>query len=63
MSSRLLTSTPTLIAEPPAAVIPRSTSASASALRAARTTFAPRLAASLAVARPMPLDAPVTTMT
>jgi hypothetical protein len=38
-------------------------SSSASALRAARTTAAPLAANARAVARPIPLDAPVTTAT
>src|SRR5689334_8521648 len=46
---------------------PRSISAtqlpSASALRAVTTTFAPRSPAARAIARPRPLDAPVTTIT
>src|SRR5688572_7787301 len=62
-SSIRATSAWTQTASPPAPRIRWTTSRSASSLRAARTTRAPRRAASRPVARPMPLEAPVITTT
>src|SRR5690349_12127248 len=53
----------TASASEPTASISRTQLSSASALRAVTTTFAPRRPASLAIALPSPLDAPVTTST
>ena len=50
-------------AAPPSASHSRAASSSIRNRRAASTTDAPRLAKACAVARPMPLDAPVTTTT
>src|SRR3954471_13887898 len=57
------TSQVTAIASPPAAVIRLTMSLSVPSLRAASTTLAPFFAAVSAVAKPMPLEAPVITMT
>src|SRR4051812_34206701 len=57
------TSVVTAMAVPPLAAISLVTASRSAVLRAASTTRAPRLAAIRAVARPMPLDAPVMTMT
>ena len=62
-SARLPTSATTWIALPPTPSISAWMRARASPLRAASTTRAPRSAAIRAVARPMPDDAPVMTMT
>src|SRR3982750_2368561 len=51
------------MARPPPALMRWQISSSACPARAARTSLAPSLAAASAVARPMPLDAPVITMT
>ena len=50
----------TAIASPPAAVIAATVSRSRSGCRPAATTRAPRSASSCAVARPIPVPAPVT---
>jgi hypothetical protein len=63
MRVRSATSAATGCASPPCARISAAMSASVAALRATSTTRAPRLAAVSAVARPMPLEAPVTTTT
>src|SRR5919199_134338 len=57
------TSAVTWIARPPFALISSAALCSASSLRAASTSAAPRSAAMRAVVRPMPLEAPVMTMT
>src|SRR5919107_2141634 len=57
------TSAVTAMARPPRERMSSTTRWRSAALRAARTTRAPRLAACRAVTRPMPLDAPVITMT
>ncbi len=62
-SERSATSRATARASPPSALIRAAASSRACPLRAARTTLAPRLAAVSAVARPMPDDAPVITIT
>jgi hypothetical protein len=62
-SSALATSAATAIAEPPFAVISSTIPWSSASSRAASTTVAPRAAAIRAVARPMPLEAPVITIT
>src|SRR3954454_6629594 len=58
-----LTSVGTASAEAPSASHSALAASRATGPRAARTTAAPRLANAKAVARPMPLDAPVTTIT
>ena len=63
MSSRFDTSVTTWIASPPEARISFSTRVSTASLRDARTTLAPRAAARRAVSKPMPLVAPVITIT
>jgi hypothetical protein len=56
-----VTSTVSASAVPPAARISATSFSSMSPRRASTATLAPREASSLAVARPMPLEAPVTT--
>src|SRR4051812_422194 len=60
-SERSVTSVTTVRHSTPRARQATATSSSSSARRAPRTRFAPRRASSSAVARPIPLDAPVTT--
>src|SRR5947208_7551367 len=62
-SSRTEQSAGTASASEPAASISATQLSSASALRAVTTTLAPRPPAARAIARPRPLDAPVTTTT
>src|SRR6266566_6929323 len=62
-SSSFPTSATTASACPPAALISDSSCRSAASLRAASTSRAPRCAAMRAVVKPIPLDAPVITMT
>ena len=62
-SPRLPTSASTAIASAPFCDRRAATSSSVSPLRAARTNFAPCSAAASAVAKPIPLEAPVMTMT
>src|SRR5688572_19115659 len=61
--ARLETSAGTATASPPLSRICSATSASVRSLRAVRTTRAPCDAADRAVASPIPLEAPVMTMT
>ncbi len=61
--ARSPTSATTWMASPPAALMRSTMSPSVCSLREARTSLAPSLAAASAVARPMPLEAPVMTMT
>jgi hypothetical protein len=62
-SSGTATSATAYVARPPALRIPSTARRRSLSLRAAKTTRAPREAAIFAVIRPMPLEAPVITMT
>jgi hypothetical protein len=62
-SAPLVASAGAARASPPNASISATAFASACSFRAETTTFAPRAPAALATARPIPLDAPATTIT
>ena len=63
IASLLVTSQPTASAVPPSASIDATVSRPCSSVRSAATTLAPSRANAIAVARPMPLPAPVTKAT